>query len=164
MAGKTKPIPAGYHTVTPYLVVKDGHAALDYYKKAFGATGVNRLDAPDGRIMHAEFKIGDSMVMLSEEVGGNRSPQTLGGSPVSIFLYVEDVDSVFNRAVSEGAKADMPPQDMFWGDRFGKLTDPFGHEWALATRFEEVSMEEMKKRSEAAMANRGQGQGAAQGS
>ncbi len=159
MANKVSAIPAGYHTVTPYLVVKDGGAALEYYKQAFGATGAVRMDAPDGRIMHAEFKIGDSMVMLSEEMGPNRSPQSLGGSPVSIFLYVEDVDSVFNQAVKAGGKADMSPQDMFWGDRFGKLTDPFGHQWALATHIEDVAPEEMEKRSQAAMAEMAQGAG-----
>ena len=161
MAGKVNPVPAGYHTVTPYLVVKGGSEALDYYKQAFGATGINRMDAPDGKIMHAEFKIGDSMVMLSEEMGPNRSPQSLGGSPVSIFLYVEDVDSVFNQAVKAGAKPDMPPQDMFWGDRFCKLTDPFGHLWALATHVEDVAPEEMGKRAQAAMAQMSQGAGQA---
>lgn len=159
MAGKVDAIPKGYHTVTPYLVVKGGKAALDYYKKAFGATGVVTMDDPSGRIMHAEFKIGDSMIMLSEEMGPNKSPQTLGGSPVSIFLYVDDVDSVFNQAVTAGAKADMPPQDMFWGDRFGKLTDPFGHLWALATHIEDVAPEEMGKRAQEAMAQMSQGAG-----
>ena len=157
MAGKVNAIPAGYHTITPYLIVKDGAGALEYYKQAFGATGVVRMDAPDGRIMHAEFKIGDSMVMLAEEMGPNRSPQSLGGTPVSIFLYVEDVDSVFDQAVKAGAKANMPPQDMFWGDRFGKLTDPFGHEWALATHIEDVAPEEMGQRAQAAMAQMSQG-------
>ena len=161
MASKVNPVPPGYHTATPYLVVKNGAKALDYYQEAFGATGVTRMDAPDGRIMHAEFKIGDSMIMLSEEMGPNRSPESLGGSPVSIFLYVEDVDSVFNQAVKAGAKADMPPQDMFWGDRFGKLTDPFGHLWALATHIEDVAPEEMGKRAQEAMAKMAQGAGQA---
>jgi PhnB protein len=159
MADKVHPVPPGYHTVTPYLVVRNGGKALDYYKEAFGASGVNRMDGPDGRIMHAEFKIGDSIVMLSEEMGPNRSPESLGGSPVSIFLYVEDVDSVFNQAVKAGAKADMPPQDMFWGDRFGKLTDPFGHKWALATHIEDVAPEQMGKRAQEAMAQMAQGAG-----
>lgn len=163
MAGNVKPIPPGYHTVTPYLVVKDGNKALDYYQEAFGATGVVRMDAPDGRVMHAEFHIGDSMVMLTEEMGPNRSPESLGGTPVSIFLYVEDVDSVYDKAVAAGAKADMPPQDMFWGDRFGRLTDPFGHQWALATHIEDVPPEEMGQRAQAAMAQRAQ-QGAGQAS
>lgn len=165
MAGKVNAIPSGYHTVTPYLVVSDGNRALEYYEQAFGATGVNRMDGPGGKIMHAEFKIGDSMVMLSDEMGPNKSPQSLGGSPVSMFLYVEDVDSVFNKAVSAGAKPDMPPQDMFWGDRFGKLTDPFGHNWALATHIEDVTPEEMEQRAQAFNARMSQsaGQGAGVG-
>jgi PhnB protein len=157
MAGKVSPIPQGYHTITPYLVVKDGSRALEYYQKAFGATNVNRMDGPDGKIMHAEFKIGDSMMMLSDEMGPNKSPQSLGGSPVGIFLYVDDVDSVFNKAVQAGAKADMPPQDMFWGDRYGRLTDPFGHNWALATHIEDVAPEEMGKRAEDFMSQMAQG-------
>jgi PhnB protein len=163
MAGKVNPIPQGYHTVTPYLVVKDGAKALDYYKQAFGATAVTRMDAPDGTVMHAEFKIGDSMIMLSGEMGPCRSPQSLGGTPVSIFLYLEDVDSVYKQAVDAGAKADVPPQDMFWGDRFGRLTDPFGHEWALATHIEDVAPEEMKERAQKAMAQMAQGAGQASG-
>jgi PhnB protein len=141
------------------LVVNDAARALDFYKKAFGAVETVRMAGPGGKIGHAEFRIGDSMLMLSDEMGGNRSPQSLGGSPVSIFLYVEDVDSVFNQAVNAGAKGDMPPQDMFWGDRFGKLTDPFGHLWAVATHIEDVAPEEMKKRTEAAMAQMSQAAG-----
>lgn len=162
MAGKANPIPPGYHSVTPYLVVNDGHAALEFYKRAFDATDVVVMNAPGGKIAHAEFKIGDSMVMLTEEMGPNRSATTLGGSPVSILLYVDDADSVFNQAVRAGAKGDMPPQDMFWGDRFGKLTDPFGHLWALATHIEDVAPEEMKRRADQAMAQYQQ-QGAGQG-
>jgi PhnB protein len=159
MARTAKPIPQGYHSATPYLVVNDAARALDFYKKAFGAVETVRMAGPGGKIGHAEFRIGDSMLMLSDEMGGNRSPQSLGGSPVSIFLYVEDVDSVFNQAVNAGAKGDMPPQDMFWGDRFGKLTDPFGHLWAVATHIEDVAPEEMKKRTEAAMAQMSQAAG-----
>lgn len=161
MAGKVNPIPQGYHTATPYLVVRDGRSALEYYQKAFGATNVVVMNGPGDKIGHAEFKIGDSIIMLSEEMGPNRSPQTLGGSPVSIFLYVEDVDSVYNQAVKAGGKGDMQPQDMFWGDRFGKLTDPFGHNWALATHVEDVAPEEMQKRAQAAMAQMSQGAGQA---
>jgi PhnB protein len=157
MAGKVNPIPSGYHSVTPYLVVNDASRAIEYYKQAFKAKETVRMAGPGGKIGHAELKIGDSMLMLSDEMGGNRSPQSLGGSPVSIFLYVENVDSVFNEAVKAGAKGDAPPQDMFWGDRFGKLTDPFGHQWALATHVEDVAPEEMKKRSEAFMAQMSQG-------
>jgi PhnB protein len=159
MAGKVSAIPSGYHSVTPYLVVNDASRAIEFYKQAFGAKETVRMAGPGGKIGHAELKIGDSMIMLSDEMpgSGNRSPQSLGGSPVSIFLYVENVDSVFNQAVNAGAKADRPPQDMFWGDRFGSLTDPFGHLWALATHIEDVAPEEMKKRAQAAMAQMSQG-------
>ncbi|MBV9157227.1 MAG: VOC family protein [Acidobacteriaceae bacterium] len=160
MAGQVNPVPEGYRTVTPYLVVDDANGALEYYKKAFGATAVVKMDGPGGKISHAEFRIGDSMLMMSDEMPrGPRSPKSLGGSPVSIFLYVNDVDSVFKQAVDAGAKGNMPPQDMFWGDRFGKLTDPFGHEWALATHIEDVAPEEMKKRMEAFQAQMAQSAG-----
>ncbi len=161
MAAQVKKIPDGYHTATPYLVVGDAARAIDFYKRAFGASELVRMDAPGGKIGHAELKIGDSMIMLSDEMMGNRSPQTLGGSPVSIFLYVEDVDSVFNKAIDAGGKSDAPPTDMFWGDRFGKLTDPFGHIWSIATHIEDVAPEEMPKRAKAAMAQ--MTQAAAQG-
>ncbi len=156
MANKVNPIPSGYHTVTPYLVVNDGARAIDFYKQAFGAKELHRMGGPDGKIGHAELKIGDSVIMLSDEMMGNRSPQSLGGSPVSIFLYVDNVDSVFNQAVKAGAKSDMAPEDMFWGDRYGKLTDPFGHVWGLATHVEDVAPQEMEKRAQAAMAQREQ--------
>ncbi len=163
MPSKVSAIPKGYHTATPYLVVNDGNRALDFYKQAFGATEINRMKSPNGKIGHAEFKIGDSVIMLSDEMpgSGNRSPQSLGGSCVSIFLYVENVDAVFDQAVKAGAKPDMPPQDMFWGDRFGKLTDPFGHLWAIATHIEDVAPQEMEKRAKEAMAKMAQtaGQG-----
>lgn len=152
MPNNVKPVPAGYHTVTPYLVVRDGAKAIDFYSRAFGAKELGRMDGPDGKVMHAELQLGDSRIMLSEEMMGNKSPQSLGGSPVSVFLYVEDVDSVFQQAIDAGAKADMPPADMFWGDRYGKLTDPFGHQWGMATHIEDVAPEEMGKRAEAAMA------------
>jgi PhnB protein len=152
MPEKVKPIPPGYHTVTPYLVVNNAAKAIEFYKQAFGATERGRMAGPQGKIAHAELQIGDSFVMLSDEMMGNKSPQTLGGSPVSLFLYVENVDSSFKRAVDAGAKADMPPADMFWGDRFGKVSDPFGHSWSLATHIEEVSPQEMEKRGKAAMA------------
>ena len=161
MPSQVKAIPQGYHAVTPYLVVNDGNRAIEYYKKAFGATEVNRMAGPGGKIGHAELKIGDSMIMLSDEMPGGtgHSPQSLGGSSVSIFLYVEDVDSVFNQAVKSGGKADMAPKDMFWGDRFGKLTDPFGHLWALATHIEDIAPQEMEKRAKAAMAEMSQAAG-----
>lgn len=153
MSSKARAIPEGYHTVTPYLVIKDADKAIDFYKRAFGATEVVRMAGPGGKVMHAEIKIGDSYVMLSEEFleMGNPSPQTLKGSAVSLHVYVEDVDAAFDRAVQAGAKATMPPQDMFWGDRFGKLVDPFGHLWSLATHTEDVAPEEMKRRSDAFM-------------
>jgi PhnB protein len=166
MPASVNPIPSGYHSVTPFLVVRQADKALEYYTKAFGAVEKVRMPGPDGRIMHAEFQIGDSMLMLAEEMGPNKAPQSFGGSPVSIFLYVEDVDKIFDQAVKAGAKADMQPQDMFWGDRFGKLTDPFGHYWALATHIEDVTPEEMKRRQDDFFAQmaKGAGQGAAQAS
>ena len=151
--------PAGYHTLTPYLVVKDGARALDFYKKAFGATVIVRMDGPGGKIGHAELKVGDSIFMLSDEMMGNRSPESFGGSPVGIFMYVDDVDAAFKQAVDAGASTEMPPADMFWGDRYGRLTDPFGHKWSLATHIEDVSPEEMKKRVEAATAQMSQASG-----
>ena len=159
MAGKVNAIPQGYHSVTPALVVHDGVGALEFYKKAFNATELNRSATPDGRIMHAEFKIGDSIIMLNDEMGPARSAKSVGGSPVSLFVYVEDVDSAFKQAVNAGAKGDMPPQDMFWGDRFGTLTDPFGHLWGLATHVEDVAPDEMEKRAQAFMAQKAGGQG-----
>jgi PhnB protein len=161
MAGKVNAIPSGYHSLTPYLVVNDASRAIDFYKQAFGAKETVRMGGPGGKIGHAELKIGDSMLMLSDEMpgSGNRSPQSLGGSPVSVFMYVENVDSVFDQAVKAGAKADKPPEDMFWGDRFGHLTDPFGHLWAIATHIEDVAPEEMRKRAQAAMAQMAQGAG-----
>jgi PhnB protein len=153
-----KPIPDGYRTVTPYITVKGAAEAIDFYTRAFGAQEGERMTDPDGkRVMHAEIKIGDSHVMLSDEFPemGPRSPQTLGGTTTSIFLYVPDVDTAFKRAVDAGAKAIMAPTDMFWGDRFGKLADPFGHEWAMATHKEDLSPEEIRKRGTAAMASMG---------
>ncbi|MGH7268110.1 MAG: VOC family protein [Candidatus Rokuibacteriota bacterium] len=153
-----KPIPDGYRTATPYLTVKGAAQAIDFYERAFGAQEVERMTGPDGKsVMHAEIKIGDSIVMLSDELpqGGCRSPQTLGGTTASIFLYVPDVDAAFKRALDAGAKAAMPPADMFWGDRFGKLVDPFGHEWGMATHKEDLSPEEIRKRGAAAMASMG---------
>ena len=158
MAKQVRPIPENYHSITPFLVVNDAARAIDFYKRAFGAKEIMRMDGPGGKVAHAEVKIGDSMIMLSDEMPGNgaRSPKALGGSPVSIFLYVENVDTVFNQAVSAGAKVEMPMADMFWGDRYGKLTDPFGHSWSLATHKEDVAPEEMKKRAQQEMAKMGQ--------
>ena len=143
-----KPIPQGYHSVTPYLIINGATAALDYYKKVFGATEIMRFDAPGGKIGHAEIKIGDSPIMLADEVPerGYRSPKSMGGTPVSIMLYVQDVDAVFNRAVAAGAKVEQPVKDQFYGDRTGTIEDPFGHKWTIGTHVEDVTPEEMKRR------------------
>jgi PhnB protein len=153
MASRVKEIPKGFHTVTPYLTVTDSARAIDFYKRAFRAEELLRVDGPDGKVSHAEIKIGDSIIMLSDEMPGfSRSPHSLGGTAVNIFLYVKDVDEVFNRAIGAGAKVAMPLSDMFWGDRYGKVTDPFGHSWSLATHKEDVLPEELRKRTKAAMA------------
>jgi PhnB protein len=139
-------IPEGFHAVTPGLTVRDAAKAIDFYKRAFGAVELYRMSAPGGKIGHAEIKIGDSIIMLSDEFPmGARSPQSAGGTTVTLHLYVQDVDAAFKQAVGAGAKADMPPTDMFWGDRYGQLTDPFGHSWGLATHVKDVSPEEMQK-------------------
>ncbi len=144
-----KAIPEGYHTVTPALVVKDGAKALEFYQKAFGAKVLMRMDSPDGKLAHAELQIGDSKLMLSDEFPmGGRAPQSLGGTTVALFLYYPDVDAAYKRATDAGAAAVMPPTDMFWGDRYGKVTDPFGHSWGLATHTKDVTPEELKKGSE----------------
>jgi len=150
MAKAAKPVPEGYHTVSPYLVIRNAAKAIEFYQQAFAAEERFRMPGPDGKIMHAELQIGDSIVMLSDEFPemGAPSPQTLNGTSVSIFLYVEDVDAVFKKAVDAGAKVLMPVADMFWGDRFGKLTDPFGHQWQIATHTEDLTPEEMGKRAE----------------
>ncbi len=149
---KVKAIPDGYHTATPYLIIKDAARAIEFYKKAFGATEIMRMAEPSGKVTHAEIKIGNSPIMLADEFPemGARSPQTIGGSPVSIFLYVENVDALANQAIAAGAKVLMPVQDQFWGDRYGKLADPFGHVWDIATHKEDVAPEEIHKRAAAA--------------
>jgi PhnB protein len=150
---KIKPVPEGYRTVTPYLMARRADQAIEFYKRAFGAKERFRMQGQDGRVMHAELQIGDSLVFLCDEFPemGGKSPETLKGSPVSLFLYVEDVDAWFQQAVDAGATVKTPVADQFWGDRWGALTDPFGHEWHLATRVEEVSPEELERRSTAAM-------------
>jgi PhnB protein len=149
---KVKPVPEGFHTVTPYLAVDDGARAIEFYQQAFGAKERMRMPGPDGKISHAEITIGDSIIMLgpSPANSGVRSPQSLGSSTVSIFLYLEDVDSTFKKALSAGAKEAQPLADQPWGDRYGRLTDPFGHSWSLATHKEDVSPEEMNKRMQEA--------------
>jgi PhnB protein len=158
MSNPVKPVPEGYHTATPYLTVNDAVRAIEFYKRAFGAQEITRMEAPGGKIGHAELRIGDSVVMLCDEMpgSGSRSPQSLGGTTAAIFLYVPDVDAQFQQAVAAGAQAHMPPADMFWGDRLGKLMDPFGHSWALATHKEDVAPAEMKKRAEAFQASMAQ--------
>ena len=146
----TKAIPDGYHSVTPYLIIKGAAAAIDFYKRAFGATELMRMPSPDGRIGHAEIKIGDSAIMLADEHPqmGYRSPQTLGGSAVSMMVYVDRVDDVFKKAVEMGAKELQPVQDQFYGDRSGTLQDPFGHTWTIATHIEDIPPDEMRRRAE----------------
>jgi PhnB protein len=154
---RVNPIPEGHHTVTPYLTLKNTAAALDFYKKAFGAEELYRMPGPDGQsIMHAEMKIGDSMVMLGEECPdmGVVSPLALNNSPVTVHLYVENADAVFQRAVSAGAETMMPPTDMFWGDRFAKVKDPFGHRWSIATPIEDVPPDQMMERMKKAFAQK----------
>ncbi|HZG51606.1 MAG TPA: VOC family protein [Pyrinomonadaceae bacterium] len=148
MTGSTKHVPEGYHSITPYLHITGAARAIEFYREVFGATEVMRMDAPGGKIGHAEIKIGDSHVMLADEFPemGVRSPQSYGGSPVSLLLYVEDVDALAERAVAAGARLLSPLEDKFYGDRMGKLEDPFGHIWAIATHTEDVSPEEMQKR------------------
>ena len=147
-----KPIPEGYHTATPYLIIKGAADAIEFYKKAFGATELFRFPAPDGKIGHAEIKIGDSPIMLADAYPdmGYKGPKSLGGSPVSLMIYVEDVDTIFNRAVAGGATVKEAVSDKFYGDRIGTLVDPFGHVWHVSTHKEDVSLEEMEKRAKAA--------------
>jgi PhnB protein len=146
-----KPIPEGYHSVTPYLYAKGAAQAIEFYKKAFSATERMRIAHPDGRVGHAEIQIGDSIIMLADEFPeiDARSPQSLGGSPVSIHLYVDDADTMFNRAVAAGARVKRPLADQFYGDRLGGIEDPFGHTWWISTHKEDLSPEEIEKRAAA---------------
>jgi len=150
----TKPIPEGYHTVTPYLAVDGAADAIEFYKKAFGAQETIRMDGPDGSIAHAEIKIGDSLVMLSDPFPQStvKAPTSLGGTSASVFLYVEDVDRVVKQEVDTGATVTMEVEDQFWGDRFGTISDPFGHTWSIATHIEDLTPEEIAERGKAAMA------------
>lgn len=152
MATKVQPIPEGYTSITPYISVKNSQKALEFYKRAFGAKVLGLITMPDGSVGHAELEIGNARIMLAEEnpQWGNVSPQTLGGSPVGICLYVENVDEVFARAIREGASAtgEMEVKDQFHGDRSGTLTDPFGHNWTIMTHIEDLSFEELQKRTD----------------
>jgi len=149
---KVNPIPEGYHSVTPYLSIKGAAKAIDYYKQVFGATELFRMAGADGKIGHAEIKIGNSPIMLADEFPEMEfvSPQTLGGSPIGLMIYVDDVDTMFNQALSAGATEVKPLQDQFYGDRSGTLKDPFGHVWTVATHVEDVAPEELQKRAAAA--------------
>jgi PhnB protein len=154
MSPKVKPIPDGYHSITPALVASDAAAAIDFYKKAFGAKEKGgRAVGPNGKIMHAELTIGDSVLFVNDTMG---PANALGTEPkihpLQLHLYVENADDVFNRAVAAGARSEMPMQNMFWGDRFGKIVDPFGHEWAIATHVEDVAPQEMERRMKDFMA------------
>jgi PhnB protein len=149
MAPSKTPIPKGYHTVTPTLTVRNAADAIEFYKKALDAEEVMRFEGPDGKITHAEIKIGDSVVFLGDEMPamGVKSPQTLGGASGSLYLYVEDVDKSFQRAINAGGKEKMPVTDMFWGDRFGQFVDPYGHAWGISTHKEDLSQQEMSVRA-----------------
>ena len=147
-----KSIPEGYHSVTPYLIIRGAAEAIEFYKKAFGAVELFRFPSPDGKVGHAEIKIGDSPVMLADEYPdmGYKGPQSIGGSPVSLMIYVEDVDTIFNQAVTAGATVKEALQDKSYGDRLGTVIDPFGHIWHISTHKEDVSLEEMERRAKAA--------------
>jgi PhnB protein len=153
MAKAKSGVPAGFHTVTPHLIMNDTSRALDWYEKALGAQIVSRAQGPDGKIMHAEMLIGNSPIYLNDEMGGGKSLKALGGSPVSLWVYVDDCDALFNRAVAAGAKVPPGPMgalaDQFWGDRTGMLVDPEGYTWTIATRKEDLTQEELDKRAEA---------------
>lgn len=150
MSKTTPRVPAGFHTVTPHLVVRGAAKAIDFYKKAFGAQELFRNHGPDGKsIMHAQIRIGDSIIMLHDEFQevGMSSPSALGGATATMHLYVDDADALFNQAVAAGCTVDLPIQDMFWGDRYGQVYDPFGHHWAIAHKLENLTPEEMRRRA-----------------
>jgi PhnB protein len=153
MTTRVKPVPEGYHSITPYLTIKDAAKAIEFYKKAFGAKEIGRISMPDGKIGHGELQIGNSRVMIADEFPewGNKSPHTLGGTPVGLCFYTENVDDVFKQALKAGATTDnhMEVKDQFYGDRSGSVIDPFGYKWTIATHIEDMSFEEMQKRSDA---------------
>ena len=154
MDKSVKAIPDGYHTITPNITVGDAAGALDFYQKAFGAEEIMRMPGPGGKIMHAEFRIGDSHVMIADEMPemGNKGPRSLGGTPTSFYVFVNNVDAAWKRALAAGAKETMPLADMFWGDRTGRLEDPFGHAWVLAQHIKDVTPADMKSGQDAFMA------------
>lgn len=149
-----KPIPEGYHTITPFFTVSDAERAIEFYTKAFGAESRGAMKGPDGKIMHAELKIGDSIVMLADEFPdfGALAPESGGSTSMGLHIYVDNVDAAFERAVKAGAQVEMPVMDQFWGDRYGRLKDPFGHKWSIATHTKDLSLEEMKQGMNEAMA------------
>ena len=151
MPNSVKPIPDNFHSLTPNLVCRNAAQAIDYYKAMFGATELVRMPGPGGKIMHAELQIGDSRFFVNDSMGKSTptGPEPGASNPMYLHLYVEDVDTIYNRAIKGGARVDMPLQDMFWGDRYGKLTDPFGQQWGIATHKEDVAPEEMKRRQDA---------------
>ena len=157
MAETVKAVPKGMHTITPHLVINEATKALEFYKNAFGAKVLDAHQTPDGKVMHAAVKIGDSTVFLADEFPGTgcASPKTLGGSSVVLHVYVKDVDKLFNQAVSAGATVTMPLANQFWGDRYGQVADPFGHRWSLGQHVEDVSPEEMERRSKEVFAQMG---------
>ena len=150
MSGEVKPIPEGYHSVTPHLIIKGAREAIEFYKKAFGAEVVYTMDGPGGSVMHGEITIGDSHVFVADEMpqmpGNGKSPSSLGGFTQSLMIYTEDTDAAYKRAVEAGGEETAAPEDMFWGDRYAKVTDPFGHQWQLATRIENPTPEQIRER------------------
>jgi uncharacterized glyoxalase superfamily protein PhnB len=152
MTTAKSPVPEGFHTVTPHLIFDNSAQAIDWYKKALGADEKSRALGPDGKVMHAELQIGNSRIMLNDAMGGGKSAKAFGGSPVSLWVYVKDCDALFNRAVAAGARVESGPMgqlaDQFWGDRTGMFTDPFGYQWTIATRKEDLTAEEMDRRAQ----------------
>jgi len=152
MAKAKSPVPQGLHTVTPHLILDDAATAIDWYKRGFGADEISRSAGPDGKIMHAEIRIGNSHLYLNDAMGGGKGPKALGGSPIGLWLYVDDADALFNRAVSAGATVAPGPmgqmQDQFWGDRCGTLIDPAGFQWMIATRKEDLTPDELNRRAD----------------
>ncbi|MFY9585383.1 MAG: VOC family protein [Candidatus Acidiferrales bacterium] len=160
MSATVRPVPEGYHTVTPAITCRGAAGAIEFYKKALGAKEIARMEGPGGTIAHAEIQIGDSKIMLGDEwPGQTAAPSATAPASASLFIYLPEVDKAFNTAVAAGCQVVMPPTDMFWGDRYGKLRDPYGHHWGLATHIEDVSMEEMKRRSDEFMAKMAKGAG-----
>lgn len=155
MAQKVQAIPEGFHTLTPHLIVRNAEQAIEFYQKAFGAELKGIAKMPDGKVMHALLRFGDSNLMLNDEMPeyGALSPQSNGGSSTTVHIYTKDADSAFNRAVSAGAQVKMPLMDQFWGDRYGTVTDPYGHQWSIATHVKDMSPEEMQRAQDEAMAN-----------